>query len=873
MQPDEQPMREAIERLGPRVAFDTLIAANEARILSASLDDGREIAAERTAIHTAQVAHWAAAQQKDFAYDRPFAVVALGGTGRREMAPCSDLDFAFLFDDGIEGNRFLLHLQRQVLPPGTFAEERGFTFEPLPFNLDDVPRLEGKQLNAFLDLRPVHDPDGLAGRFRERLRATADSFEHFLHVRSFWKGRWEKAAAESERLDAFDIKNDGLRVFLAGVWTLAGKAFLHAEEVYRNLLLDDPRDLEAYAFLMRIRAFVHLRQRGRHRPLGGGNHAEDVLHFEDFLSFGDLLGPEAGDRERFEFANEVRARLLAARRRVARFANGVIHGELRQGRPVAAGSPIVFGPGGLYHATGHRCQTPHDRSRAALSLVLASQRYGVPIDPTEVSTTFRNAGDWLVPVPELSALFYERRGSLARSFEFLSQFDGAEEKLFPGYARFEASLDNRVLSQRRQLRSALEREKLAALEQFVADGRRLLGTRLSNAPREAGIDDFIRIEAARLDGDQFAAVRLALKTKRLPVVPGDEAARDDASRRFEERFSSGMSGIPLADYYRPYAAQCEFTPETLRLVEFLQMHRNEFRDRSESGLNSDDRVDEFVALCRDENLLRALFIFTAADRAFWHSTAQDPVRWFNTRELYDKAMSRFRPGLDPRSALGAAGYSPREQEIIRDFGDALFGGAYSQYLGRFGTTLLRLADPGGDRLPKAAVLRDGAAVMIGVAAQDYPGLAATITGSLRQQGVEIRQAHLFSAMNYTLALDFFHVVPGARSLGPEVTRQLEADIVARRHIAPEDEAGLPVTSGRTTLTERQSALFRLVCETCQPAEGLLYAITYKVHRHLRGNIFGLEAHSVRDRVFVTVHHSLPPDLPLPEALAIVQTRF
>jgi hypothetical protein len=86
-------------------------------------------------------------------------------------------------------------------------------------------------------------------------------------------------------------------VFLAGIWTLAGKRFLHSHEIYQTL--DDPRDLEAYEFLLRIRAFVHSRRKGKTKRRPPGPHPEDVLEFDDFISFGELLGPEAGERTRF----------------------------------------------------------------------------------------------------------------------------------------------------------------------------------------------------------------------------------------------------------------------------------------------------------------------------------------------------------------------------------------------------------------------------------------------------------------------------------------------------------------------------------------------------------------------------------------------
>lgn len=49
-----------------------------------------------------------------------------------------------------------------------------------------------------------------------------------------------------------------------------------------------------------------------------------ISWLDDFTAFGELLGPDADASERFAFANEVRARLLSARRRVARFAKSVM---------------------------------------------------------------------------------------------------------------------------------------------------------------------------------------------------------------------------------------------------------------------------------------------------------------------------------------------------------------------------------------------------------------------------------------------------------------------------------------------------------------------------------------------------------------------
>ena len=872
MQGEETRVQEEILRAGPLAAFQRLLAENDALIRSPKLDNGRLIASSRTAIYTGLVGEWAAEQQRVLGYTKPFAVVALGGTGRAEMTPYSDLDFAFLFDDAIEGNAFLLELQRQTLHSEDFHSRRGFELQALPFSLDDVPTLADKQLNAFLDMRAIYDPHGLAELFRERIRSTYDPFEHFLHVRGFWKGQWEKAAGESERLDRFDIKNDGLRLFLAGIWTLAGKRFLPAHEIYQTL--DDPRDLEAYEFLLRIRSFVHSRRQGRKRPLTNGSHPEDLLGFDDFVSFGELLGLEADERARFEFANQVRARLLAARRRVACFARSVIGRDLKSGREVSPGSPIVYGLGGLYHAASFPCETPQEKSRAALSLLLASQRYGLPIDPSELETTYRNAGDWLVRVPELSALFYEQRGSLADSFAFLSQLERAEDQLFPGYARFESSLDARVMLERKSLRGALERQKMRALEQYVHEGR----ARFAQAVSTAHLSDpkqqvSAALEAALLDADHLAAVKLALKTKRLPLTTNDLVKRANQTLLLHERNSSGFSGIPLPEYYVPYASECNFSRETLRLVEFLVAHRRAFKEHTEAGINDAAHVGEFVRLCQNEHALRALFVFTCADRTEWESEQTDPARWFNIRELYAKALMRFRPAEDATTALTAAGYSPEQLNILRDFGEDFFGGIYHQYANRFGAHLVRLVEEADSTGPKASIIRDGASVIIGVAARDYRGLAASISGALWNHQLDLRQAHMFSAMHHGLALDFFHVALRDRPLAPELARSIEDAIQQRLFIAESDEANLPRISGSASLREWRPGLYCLRFETAEEASGLVYAITYKIFRHLRGNIFGLTAHAARGRAFLSVYHNLPPDLPLEQAQAITAQQF
>ena len=513
------------------------------------------------------------------------------------------------------------------------------------------------------------------------------------------------------------------------------------------------------------------------------------------------------------------------------------------------------------------------------------------VDSSELQTTFCNMGDWLVRVPELSALFYETRGSLADTIGYICQLDGAAERLFPGHGKFEASLDERVMIEQTSLRSAWVREKLRALDLCLAQGNaRLADANAGWNPLDADLREILANESALLDADQVAAVKLALLTKRLPLTPNDMIARNSLSLPLHERNTSGFSGIPLAEYYAPFVTEAGFSPETARVAEFLVTHRRTFKQRAETGVNDQRQVADLVSLCGDEPTLRALFVFTCVDhlmgmppelmatgapeRQDWWLKASDPARWFNTRELYVKALTTYHPEIipDPALALRSAGYVAEEQDILRDFGADFFGGLYGRHARRFGTHLLRLAeDP--EAGPKAAFLRDGGAILLGLAARDFRGLAACISGALWEQHVNLRQAHLFCAANHQLALDFFHLVQGTQALPTDLPRIIEQAIRDQLHISDADEALLPPLDSRPLLDATPAGNFRLRYETTSDTGGLIYALSFKVFRHLGGSIHCLTANSARGRTYITVLHSLPQGRSLAAARKIVERCF
>ena len=318
----------------------------------------------------------------------------------------------------------------------------------------------------------------------------------------------------------------------------------------------------------------------------------------------------------------MRRRVLSARRRVGCFARGIIGRELKAGRPISAGSTIIYGTGGLFQQPTGQLRTEAEKSSAAFSLLLAAQHYSVPIDRSELMTTFRNAGDWLVLMPELADLFQEERGSLADSFQFLSQVEGAEDRLFPGYARFESSVDARVMTEKKHLRSVLEREKMRALERFLSDGNTRLEQQTRSQPASPQNEE-VEVEAVRLDEAHLAAVRLALKTKTV--------AADPTMISKPGRMSCGPC-TNASPRVSPKSRLIAITPLIPRAVSAPRSWKSPgswwrtggFSRNSPSTPMTRTRCARSWVFVGANQRLRALYVFTRADRDGWESAATEP---------------------------------------------------------------------------------------------------------------------------------------------------------------------------------------------------------------------------------------------------------
>ena len=418
-----------------------------------------------------------------------------------------------------------------------------------------------------------------------------------------------------------------------------------------------------------------------------------------------------------------------------------------------------------------------------------------------------------------------------------------------------------------ELAITVETRRLRELERFIAEGRTLK----NDEPGRAAVASPAAV-AKLLDGDHLAAVKLALKTKYLPFITAGGCASWEPLMASHDH--SGFSGIPLSTYYQRFATECGFTPETISATEFIVEHQDAFREHAAIGWADDENVRKLLALCKTEQRLHALFLFTCSDSVEWSESRQGSALWFIVSELYIKAVELLRrTNPDPLAALMSAGFAPEDIRILCDFGADFFGGLYRRHINRFGSDLVRLAttaDKGAP--PKAAIVREGPSLILGVAAQDFPGLAACVCGALFSHGVSFTQAHLFSSIHHRLVLDFFHLSVDGKALPDNLPNLIEDAIAGRFHIGVADLPSLGKTP--IDLQEPRPGRFR-VRTTAEGEEAamLIYALCLKLHIHLQANIHGLVANASAAGTSITIHHSLPSITTLEDALVIVRDLF
>ncbi|MGA2853002.1 MAG: [protein-PII] uridylyltransferase [Verrucomicrobiota bacterium] len=234
---------------------------------------GREICAGRAAILDALLRHlWAAAKsslsaqaQKEFP---PLSLVAVGGYGRAELNPHSDIDFMFLHDGQIAANKPLPYLSRLIdgvlYPLWDIGLKVGHSVR----SIDDcvnVANTDMQSKTSLIEARLIAGDEALFKKFQKTLVAKCvDGFEEkYVAMRLEDQSARRAKFGNSACMQEPNLKNGcgGLRDFQNLLWMAFFKyrsRSLRELEQREFVGETERKQLEAaYDFLLRVRTELH----------------------------------------------------------------------------------------------------------------------------------------------------------------------------------------------------------------------------------------------------------------------------------------------------------------------------------------------------------------------------------------------------------------------------------------------------------------------------------------------------------------------------------------------------------------------------------------------------------------------------------------
>ena len=686
------------------------LAANDFLIRYASGAVGQHIVAARTAIHTCLFSAWLTPLLRQWHAENSLVAIALGGTGRGEMAPHSDFDVAYVVIDHVVARPILDEIERQTVHSDHFHACFGFNFRGMILSVEDVAGLSFEQTTSLIDLRYLCGAKPVLARFRNALKHELDPlllyFQHEQLLRHY---------LETDFQVEMDLK-ECLRRLQAALWLRAAPSFRSSSALFDEA---NEQTRNAYWFLHRVRGVCHLLAGDRQ-----DTHGRDRVTATLLTNAAQLLRVPPGPAV-VEWDLDTRLRHAATLIRDLAQRTLV---EAAKHAPRVRGESISVDADGLIY-TGPEPATPEGRSDIALTLLTASQRYGRVLSPTQ-SAHFANAMDWFVLRPAAGELLTHPGLAealiLAQRWHLLDAiFVGSSERTHAG------------LAGDRAVRFAALVTELQAVD-ACACGRDPDNSS-SSTLRASALSISLAASAADAIGlTGVAAVRLALVTLYCTIEGEKDASREDLTTSFERLTTQGG---------------CE--AETAALAQFLITHRDLLAKIAQQGINDTHHVAMVCAESGTLTNLQALFLLTcviartnADHRALPYS--------FNLRELYLKALNTLHTQrVSAYELLRGAGFDEAECAVLADLGPDFYSGAYAEFMVRIGSHALNILS---GRIPaKALLFRVAEGSVLAVVARNVRGLAAAVVGALRAANVTIAQAHLFTASQSGFVLDFFHV--------------------------------------------------------------------------------------------------------------------
>lgn len=711
--------------------YARLIAECNHQLRHAPLAAGRALAAWRTAVHIGLLRAWVTPLIARYGLTTRFAMVALGGTGRREMAPASDLDVAYLVTDPAAAAPLLAELERQTVHGAHFEQAWGFAFRGqilLAHPPEELEALSFEQLTSLQDMRWLAGSVPVVVGVRAALRAALDPLALYLHQEAELRAHLAAATAGGLHLKRL------LRRMQSALWLRGTAGFTPVSTLLRAL---DEDTRAAYWLTHRVRGLCHL----VHADLAPGarrHRDRDLVTAATLMAAADQLAAADGVTGGGARA-AILDRVLTAFECLDGFARRTL-ATARQQAPCARDLPVTLRHEGLDHGPQVPA-TSNEQAATAVALLVAVQRYGLPLTPSATHQLAAARPCLTAPhnlYPLLSNPGLHRALAVAVGHGLIAP-------LFVGSAAV-APWPPREPEAEPAARTLLG--AVAALDEYAGlDVGAGAPATHSSAPPAA-----LAAGAARAAGAMgLAAVRLAL-----------------ISTYLQETGVLPESSSVLGDYFASLAMARGCPAELAALAQAVLEHRTLLPALASAGTRDAQRVHALCAALGSARVLHALVLFHCARQQAMATTVEAPALrqesaapfadhlWFNLAELYQKALDTFAHTPDSsRTLLLRAGFDAAEAEVLADLGPDFYSGAYAKFIRRLGAHALRVA--AGECSAKAVVLHEHGQRVIAMIARNTPGLAAALLGALDAASLRVRQAHLFTASRCGFVLDFFHV--------------------------------------------------------------------------------------------------------------------
>ena len=738
--------------------------------------------------------------------DPGVALVALGGYGRRELCPGSDVDL------------MVLHAERRADRIRGAAEEIFYPFWDAGLDLGHAVRTVDQCLRvadedvqaatALLDARLVH---GDAGLFAEMLAAVRGRLAkrpgaYLERLAAATEARHRAASPCSSSLEP-DLKEGagGLRDVVAIDWVLS--VLGERDPVAAGLLrrAEQAALADAREFLVRLRSGLHL-EAGRRADRLLLVHQPPLAAAFGFVDEPGLPAPDALMRTLFEHARQVEHVGSLFAERVGR----LVAGEAEASAPAVAGPEAALA---LFAEAADSGELP---GPAVLDVLEAAVPGEVAWTPSLLSSFLRVLAG---PASGRALEAMDRGGLLAR--------------LIPEWAAV------RCRPQRDPYhRFSVDRHLVTAVEEV---GALLRG--------ETG-DDPLAPEAVAAVGDPDALLLGALlhdigKRGEGRHVPVGAAVAGDVL---------GRLGVP---------------EETAATASFLVAEHLLLSDTAtRRDLEDENLILDVAGRVEHADRLAALYLLTVADARATGPHAWTPWRRALIRELVGKVQRALdRAEAPDRLALladrleHAAGLlADEDPERVAAFLDRLPRGYAIQAAPGTIARHFRLLEPRPGASEVRTELQPGpraATHVVAVSAVDRPGLLAAIAGALTLAGLNILTAQAFTTED-GVALDLF-TVEGAhdREVGEERWRRFRTDLrhaiegrlalehrveEKRRHYRP--PAPIPT---EVTVDEDASDFFTVVEVSAADRIGLLFDLA-GVFRDLELDVHVAKVATQADRV-------------------------